>query len=36
VFWIKANSEEKLMTEHFPNEYPSYKERTWRLIPYVL
>ncbi len=36
VFWIKAGSEEQLMTEHFPNEYPSYKARTRRLIPYVL
>jgi protein-S-isoprenylcysteine O-methyltransferase Ste14 len=36
LFWVKANSEEKLMTEHFPEEYPSYKARTWRLIPFVL
>jgi protein-S-isoprenylcysteine O-methyltransferase Ste14 len=35
-FWIKANSEEQLMTEHFPNEYPAYKARTKRLIPFVL
>ncbi|HEY3875165.1 MAG TPA: isoprenylcysteine carboxylmethyltransferase family protein [Candidatus Kapabacteria bacterium] len=36
MFWFKAKSEEELLTEHFPDAYPEYKKRTWRLIPYLL
>ena len=33
---FRARKEEQLMTEHFPNEYPAYKQRVKALIPYVL
>jgi protein-S-isoprenylcysteine O-methyltransferase Ste14 len=35
-FWIKLRAEERLMTTHFPTEYPAYKTRTKALIPFVL
>lgn len=35
-FWVKAQREEELLTEHFPTEYPAYKKRTKALIPFVL
>ena len=28
-------TEEKIMLKAFPQQYPPYKARTWRLIPYV-
>jgi protein-S-isoprenylcysteine O-methyltransferase Ste14 len=31
----KAKQEEELLTTHFPNEYPAYKARTKRIIPFV-
>jgi protein-S-isoprenylcysteine O-methyltransferase Ste14 len=31
----KAKQEEELLTTHFPNEYPAYKTRTKRIIPFV-
>ena len=34
--WLKSRQEEKLMTDHFPDVYPSYKERVPALIPFVL
>jgi protein-S-isoprenylcysteine O-methyltransferase Ste14 len=34
-FWFKARQEEKLLTKHFPKEYPAYKKRVKALIPYV-
>ncbi len=34
--WFKLRAEEKLLTKHFPKEYPAYKERTKALIPYVV
>ena len=34
-FWFKARQEEKLLTKHFPKEYPAYKNHTKALIPFV-
>lgn len=34
--WIKLRAEERLMTTHFPTEYPAYKALTKALIPFVL
>jgi protein-S-isoprenylcysteine O-methyltransferase Ste14 len=33
--WIKLRAEERLMTAHFPTEYPAYKAHTKALIPFV-
>jgi protein-S-isoprenylcysteine O-methyltransferase Ste14 len=33
--WFKARQEEKLLTKHFPEDYPAYKKRVKALIPYV-
>ena len=35
-FWIKLRAEEQLMTRHFPDAYPAYRERVRALIPFVL
>jgi len=34
-FWMKLRAEERLMTTHFPTEYPTYKAQTKALIPFV-
>jgi protein-S-isoprenylcysteine O-methyltransferase Ste14 len=34
-FWFKSRQEERLMTRHFPEAYPSYKARVRALIPFV-
>jgi protein-S-isoprenylcysteine O-methyltransferase Ste14 len=34
-FWFKARREEKLLTKHFPKEYPAYKRHTKALIPFI-
>lgn len=34
-FVYSAKTEEKLMMQQFPNEYPAYKERTKMLVPFV-
>ena len=34
--WFKLRAEEELLTNHFPKEYPAYKDRTKALIPYVV
>jgi len=33
---VKMRQVETLMTQHFPETYPAYKQRTKRLIPFVL
>lgn len=33
---IKARSEERLLTKHFPEAYPAYRRRTKAIIPFVL
>ncbi len=35
VFWLRSREEEKLLTRHFPVDYPAYKRRTKALIPFV-
>ncbi len=35
-FWFKATQEERLLTRHFPAEYPRYRARVKALIPFVL
>jgi protein-S-isoprenylcysteine O-methyltransferase Ste14 len=34
-FWIKWSEEEKLMRQHFPEQYRSYEQRVKRIIPFV-
>jgi protein-S-isoprenylcysteine O-methyltransferase len=34
-YWSKLKNEEKLMLEHFPDEYPKYKTRTKTLVPFL-
>lgn len=36
AFHLKARTEERLMTAHFPDEYPAYRRRVKALIPFVL
>ncbi len=33
--WIKLRQEEKLLLQHFPDDYPAYKERVKALVPFV-
>jgi protein-S-isoprenylcysteine O-methyltransferase Ste14 len=33
--WIKLRQEEQLMMRQFPDEYPAYRRRVKRLIPYI-
>ena len=35
ALWFKLRAEEELLTDHFPREYPAYKQRTKALIPSV-
>jgi protein-S-isoprenylcysteine O-methyltransferase Ste14 len=35
-FWIKLSSEEELMVNQFPDQYPAYRERVKRIIPFIL
>ncbi len=35
VFISRIGREEKIMRELFPNEYPEYRKRTKRLVPFV-
>ncbi|MGA8744999.1 MAG: isoprenylcysteine carboxylmethyltransferase family protein [Solirubrobacterales bacterium] len=34
--WLKARQEEQIMSRHFPDAYPAYKQRVHALIPFVL
>ena len=34
-FWLRSRLEEKLLTRHFPVDYPAYKRRTKALVPFV-
>ena len=36
AFYVKAQHEERLMTSHFPEQYPAYRRRVKALIPFVL
>jgi protein-S-isoprenylcysteine O-methyltransferase Ste14 len=35
-FWIKLIAEEKLMLEHFPDQYGAYQQSAKRIIPFLL
>lgn len=35
-FWIKLKQEERLMLQHFPNEYPVYQKQVRALIPFII
>jgi protein-S-isoprenylcysteine O-methyltransferase Ste14 len=34
--WIKLSGEEEVMVRQFPDQYPPYRERVKRIIPFVL
>jgi protein-S-isoprenylcysteine O-methyltransferase Ste14 len=35
-FSLKANQEERWLSQHFPQEYAGYKKRTKAIIPFLL
>ncbi len=35
-FWIKSSHEEEVMRNQFPDQYPAYRERVKRIIPFIL
>jgi protein-S-isoprenylcysteine O-methyltransferase Ste14 len=35
LLWFKSRAEERLMTRHFPAEYPAYRGRVKALVPFV-
>jgi protein-S-isoprenylcysteine O-methyltransferase Ste14 len=35
-FALKMRAEERLMTEHFPDQYPAYRARVKAIVPFVL
>jgi protein-S-isoprenylcysteine O-methyltransferase Ste14 len=35
-FWIKSNHEEEVMLKQFPDQYPAYRARVKRIIPFIL
>jgi protein-S-isoprenylcysteine O-methyltransferase Ste14 len=35
-FWIKLKQEERLMLQHFPDEYPAYQKQVKALVPFVI
>lgn len=35
-FWIKLKQEEKLMLQHFPDDYPAYRKQVKALVPFVI
>ena len=34
--WIKSSYEEEMMRKQFPDQYPAYRERVKRIIPFVV
>jgi protein-S-isoprenylcysteine O-methyltransferase Ste14 len=34
--WIKSSHEEEMMGKQFPDQYPAYRQRVKRIIPFVL
>jgi protein-S-isoprenylcysteine O-methyltransferase len=34
--WIKLSDEEEVMCKQFPDQYPAYRQRVKRIIPFVL
>lgn len=35
-FWIKLKREEKLLLQHFPNDYPIYRRQVKALVPFII
>ena len=35
VLFARIEAEERLLSETFGPEYDAYRNRTWRLVPYV-
>jgi protein-S-isoprenylcysteine O-methyltransferase Ste14 len=35
-FWIKLKQEERLMSRHFPDQYPVYQKQVKALVPFVI
>lgn len=35
VYTYRIRIEEKLLNESFPEQYPDYAKRTWRLVPFI-
>lgn len=35
LFLWRVGAEDRLMAQQFPDEYPTYKSRTWALIPFI-
>ncbi|HEY1662770.1 MAG TPA: isoprenylcysteine carboxylmethyltransferase family protein [Verrucomicrobiae bacterium] len=35
-FWIKLRQEERLMMQHFPDQYPAYRKEVKALVPFVI
>lgn len=35
-FWIKLKQEERLMLQHFPDQYPVYRKEVKALVPFVV
>jgi protein-S-isoprenylcysteine O-methyltransferase Ste14 len=36
LLWLKLSDEERLLTRHFPEEYPRYKSRVKALVPFII
>jgi len=36
IYSYRINTEEKMLLEHFGNEYKNYKAESWQLIPYII
>lgn len=36
AFWIKLKQEERLLLQHFPDQYPAYQEQVKALVPFVI
>jgi protein-S-isoprenylcysteine O-methyltransferase Ste14 len=35
-FWIKLKQEERLMMQHFPDQYPAYRKEVKALVPFII
>jgi len=35
-FWIKLKQEERLMLQHFPDQYPAYRKNVKALVPFII
>jgi protein-S-isoprenylcysteine O-methyltransferase Ste14 len=35
AYWYRIRAEEAMLADAFPQEYPNYASRTWRLVPFL-